>query len=261
MPKICPLFSGSSGNCTYVATTRGGLLIDAGVSAKRIVEALTARSIDPATLAGIFVTHEHTDHTNGIRVLAKKYGLPVYASYGTLLKLEPSLDAAIPLREMTAAGVECADMEIRPFALSHDAAQPIGYKVTFADDTRFALATDTGVVTEEIRHELCGCKTVLLESNHDLKMLREGPYPYPLKERILSSHGHLSNDACAALLPYLVESGTSRFLLGHLSRENNTPKLAELTAKSRLAASGMQEFLDYRLLVAAPCCEDAPIIL
>ena len=223
MPKICPLFSGSSGNCTYVATTRGGLLIDAGVSAKRIVEALTARSIDPATLAGIFVTHEHTDHTNGIRVLAKKYGLPVYASYGTLLKLEPSLDAAIPLREMTAAGVECADMEIR--------------------------------------HELCGCKTVLLESNHDLKMLREGPYPYPLKERILSAHGHLSNDACAALLPYLLESGTVRFLLGHLSRENNTPKLAELTAKSRLAAAGMQEFLDYRLLVAAPCCEDAPIIL
>ena len=261
MPKICPLFSGSSGNCTYVATASGGLLIDAGVSAKRITEALIARNIDPAALAGIVVTHEHTDHTAGIRVLAKKFHLPVYASYGTLLKLEPTLESCIALREMPLAGAEIGGMAVKPIPLSHDAAEPTGYAVSFSDGTALALVTDTGVVTEEIRRALCGCKTVLLESNHDVKMLREGPYPYPLKERILGTHGHLSNDTCASLLPYLVDCGTTTVFLGHLSRENNTPKLAELTAKSRLAAAGMREHLDYRLSVASPCCADAPIYL
>ncbi|MBP3937494.1 MAG: MBL fold metallo-hydrolase [Clostridia bacterium] len=261
MPTFCPLFSGSSGNSTYIATPRGGILIDAGVSAKRVCEALTARGIDPATLQAIFVTHEHVDHTAGVRVLAKKFDLPVIASYGTLSAIEPAMDAGIRLAEMPAEGIELAGMRVTAFSLSHDAAQPTGYTVTFADDRRLAIATDTGILTEDVRRALCGCETVLLESNHDVTMLKNGPYPYPLKQRILGAYGHLSNDTAASLLPYLVESGTTRVVLGHLSQENNTPKQAELTARSRLAAAGLKEHLDYRLSVAGPVSADPVIIL
>lgn len=259
MARFAPLFSGSSGNCTYLGTAAGGILIDAGVSAKRIETALLARQVDPATLKAIFVTHEHTDHTNGVRVLAKRYGLPVYASEGTLVGMERAVDATTDLRLMPQE-VEAAGMGIRAVALSHDARQPTGYAVTLPDGRELAIVTDTGIVTDEIRRTLMRCDVVLLESNHDVGMLRNGPYPYVLQERILSDRGHLSNDTCAALLPYLVEGGVTHIVLGHLSRENNTPELARRTAVTRLAQAGLRENLDYRLLVAQPE-SDKPLMM
>ena len=251
MAQFCPLFSGSSGNCTYLGTAAGGILIDAGVSAKRIETALLSRQINPAALKAIFVTHEHTDHTNGVRVLAKRYGLPVYASAGTLAGMERAVDATTDLRLMPQE-VDVAGVGVRAVALSHDARQPTGYEMTLSDGRKLAVVTDTGIVTDEIRRTLMRCDVVLLESNHDVGMLRNGPYPYVLQERILGDHGHLSNDTCAALLPYLVEGGVTHIVLGHLSRENNTPELARRTAVTRLAQAGLRENLDYRLYIAQP---------
>lgn len=259
MARFCPLFSGSSGNCTYLGTATGGILIDAGVSAKRIETALLARQVDPATLKAIFVTHEHTDHTNGVRVLAKRYGLPVYASAGTLTGMERAVDATTDLRLMPPEA-EVAGMGVCAVALSHDARQPTGYEITLPDGRKLAIVTDTGIVTDEIRRVLMRCDVVLLESNHDVGMLRNGPYPYVLQERILGDRGHLSNDTCAALLPYLVESGVTQVVLGHLSRENNTPVLARRTAVTRLAQAGLREHLDYRLYVAQPE-SDQPLMM
>lgn len=253
MARFCPLFSGSSGNCTYIATAAGGLLVDAGVSAKRIETALREREVDPRTLRAILVTHEHTDHTAGVRVLAKRYGLPVYASEGTLLGMEGTIDTTTEIHRMPDE-LAVADMGVRAFALSHDAHQPTGYEITLPDGRRLAVLTDTGIITDEHRRILKQCDVVLIESNHDTAMLRTGPYPYPLKERILGEHGHLSNTDCAALLPYLVEAGVTRLVLGHLSRENNTPVIARREAISRLAGSGMAEHLDYTLAVAEPAC-------
>lgn len=251
MARFCPLFSGSSGNCTYIATAAGGLLIDAGVSAKRIEQALTAREVDPRSLRAILVTHEHTDHTAGVRVLAKRYGLPVYASEGTLLGMEKAIDATTDIRKMPAE-LAVADMGVRSFALSHDANEPTGYEVTLPGGRRVAVITDTGKITDLQRQLLKACDLVLIESNHDVGMLRSGPYPYPLKERILSEHGHLSNADCAALLPQLVQAGVAHLVLGHLSRENNLPMVARREALTRLAGAGFAEKLDYTLAVAEP---------
>lgn len=252
MARFCSLFSSSSGNCTYIGTPDSGILIDAGVSARRIENALKARDIDPSTLKGIFVTHEHTDHTAGLRVLQKRYGIRIYASSGTREGLYES-GALAPDSVCLSFDEFCDDaFSVIPFATSHDCRESCGFRVTLRDGRTVGVATDLGVMTEEVRVGLSGCDLIHIESNHDVRMLENGPYPYHLKCRILSDCGHLSNEACAAELPTLVQKGTTRISLGHLSRENNLPALAHAAATAVLQQYGCRENVDYLLQVASP---------
>lgn len=254
MARYCPLFSGSSGNCTYIGTAAGGLLVDAGVSAKRIETALREREIDPASIRGVLITHEHTDHIAGLRVLLKRYHYPVYTAAGTREKLmADGVLAETDTADALDAGLHTiADMEVRAFHTSHDAAESMGYCIHTPDDRWVAVATDMGTVTAEVRQAITGCDLVHIESNHVVQMLENGPYPYPLKRRILSERGHLSNDACAQELVSLAGQGTTRFTLAHLSKENNSPDLAYMTAHAALSRGGLREGVDYLLRVARP---------
>ena len=220
MARYCPLFSGSSGNCCYIGSAAGGVLVDAGVSARRIETALREREIDPGSIRAICVTHEHSDHVAGLRVLTRRYGMPVFASRGTL-------------EELLHAGI-------------------LGERDAFAviDEEGIEVATDMGYMTPVVRKALRGCDLVHIESNHDIRMLENGPYPYFLKKRILAKTGHLSNEACAAELPQFAQEGTTRFVLAHLSAENNLPDLAYVTSQAALQEAGLRAGVDFLLQVA-----------
>ncbi|HHW45712.1 MAG TPA: MBL fold metallo-hydrolase [Clostridiales bacterium] len=253
MSRFCTLFSGSTGNCTYIGASGGGILIDAGVSAKRIEKALLEREIDLTTIKAIFVTHEHTDHIKGLRVFASRAKIPVFASDKTVeaMLLRNDVGESIDLRVFEDS-VSVAGMEISRFDTSHDCEGSSGFIVKTPDGRKMAVCTDLGYVSDTVRQSLLGCDLVLLESNHDIMMLQNGPYPYIIKQRILSDSGHLSNVACAAELCGLVRSGTTRIVLGHLSRENNHPELARTTARASLIDGGFKEDIDYILYVAKP---------
>lgn len=250
MARLCPLFSGSSGNSYYIGSRSAGLLIDAGRSARQLDNMLKLCGIDPLALQGILVTHEHTDHVSGLRVFAKKYRLPVLASAGTLSALGDTLCEVEthPVEE----GLQMAGMTVTPFSTSHDCAQPLGYRVRTEDGRTLGFATDLGYLSDTVKEHLLGADLVVIESNHDPEMLRTGGYPYPLKQRILSDRGHLSNGVCAGFLPELMKSGTKRFLLAHLSRENNSPALALDTSLSALTRAGFTREIDFLLDTAKP---------
>ena len=252
MAKFCSLYSSSSGNCTYIGTSRGGILVDIGVSAKRTCEALDGIGIEPSSISAIFITHEHADHVNGVRVFAKKHGIKVYATAGTLAGMEDegTLDPRIQTEVIPWSGVEAAGIYVRPFATPHDSRESSGYSVVTPDGKRISVATDIGKITDTVMNAIHGSDLVLLESNHDVGMLQNGPYPFFLKQRILSDRGHLSNENCSRTAVKLVESGTTRIVLGHLSKENNIPSLAYETTRSALTLAGAQEGLDYLLTVA-----------
>ena len=228
--ELCSLASGSSGNCIYMASDRTAILIDSGLSGKRIEAGLN--SIDRSTrdLQGICVTHEHSDHIQGLGVLARRLHIPIYLTRGTREALRRNRGIGeIPeeLFRIVEADVwqEIGDLRILPFAISHDAAEPVGYRVESGGRSA-AVATDMGIYTEDTIRHLRGLDAVLLEANHDVRMLEAGRYPYPLKMRILSEKGHLSNEASGTLLMEILHDRISHILLGHLSRENNYPALA-----------------------------------
>ena len=255
MLRFCPLFSSSSGNSVYIGDREGGILVDVGRSAKQTELMLKNIGVDISSIKGILLTHEHTDHVNGLSVFAARHSIPVYASTGTILALknkgtlsDKHVDNAISTNELSIAG-----LNIKPFKTSHDCADGRGYVITGCDGfTKAAVATDTGYVTPELLNTITGCKLVYIESNHDVDMLRSGPYPYTLQKRILSSFGHLSNNACAEAVCSLVNKGTTHFVLAHLSQENNTPELAYKTSTEALCNMGALENRDYILKVAAP---------
>ena len=253
MARFCSLFSSSSGNCSYAGTADGGILIDVGVSAKRTAETLDCIGVDIGSVGAIFVTHEHADHIQGIRVLASKHKIPVYASAGTLEALAESgtLNGKFPADVIPSEGVEVNGMFIRPFHTPHDSRESLGFTVEMSDGNRLAVATDIGTVTDEVLSNITCCQLVMLESNHDVRMLQNNPnYTYALKRRILSDRGHLSNEMCAKTAVDLIESGTTRLILGHLSKENNMPELAYQSTYSALCTGGMEEGSDYILRVA-----------
>ncbi len=263
MLKFCPLFSSSSGNSVYIGDNSGGILVDVGRSAKQTDLMLQKIGVDASTLKGIFITHEHTDHVNGLSAFAAKHNIPVYASTGTLEALKKK--GVLTGKHIDIAICDCiqvADMNIAPIKTSHDCADGRGYIITGCDgSTKVAIATDTGYISPEIANSITGCKLVYLESNHDVNMLKAGPYPYQLQKRILSDKGHLSNDACADTLKTLVNKGSTHFVLAHLSQENNTPALAYQTSVNALRDMGALENRDYFLKVAEPENRDKLIIV
>lgn len=254
MAKLCPLFSGSSGNSTYISTSSGSILIDAGASGKALETALQAARGSLSDILAVAVTHEHIDHIKGLRVLLKKTGAALVATSDTLeaLARENRIPAETEVICADCGTVGVGDIEIMRFATSHDCAGSSGYTVSANGKKIAAVCTDLGVVTDEVRHAIAGYPAVLIESNHDVEMLRRGPYPAHLKLRIMSERGHLSNNACAAELPRLLEKGTGRFILGHLSRNNNLPMLALSSAKATLSDVGAVAERDYMLTVAKP---------
>ena len=259
MAKFCSLFSSSSGNCTYVGSSHCGILIYVGVSAKSVECALADIGVDPCTIEGIFITHEHSDHVKGIKVFAARHGIKVWASAGTLAGMEEqdALSPKIQTMVIPDSGTEAAGIYIRPFRTPPDSRESTGYSMVTPDGKRIAIATDIGKMTDTVMDAIHGSDLVLLESNHDVGMLQNGPYPFFLKQRILSDHGHLSNENCAKTAVKLAESGTTRFVLGHLSKENNIPSLAFETTRSAMTLTGATEGVDYLLSVAG---DNNPII-
>lgn len=236
MARIYPLFSSSKGNSYFIGTKEGGILIDCGVSFRKLSTALYNNEIPLKAVQGVFITHEHSDHVAGLKVLTGKTNIPVFSTKRTLQKLyvDGKISNKSQMIEMTRK-IECADMEISSFVISHDAVDPCGYKIHTSDDKYCAICTDTGLITSEAEYAFNGCKMVLIESNYDEDMLRQGHYPLHLKKRILSSKGHLSNKDCSQQIDKLISNGTTHIVLGHLSQENNTPQIAFATARQTLA--------------------------
>ncbi len=230
MLELCSIASGSSGNCICVGSNNTHVLIDAGISGKRIENGLNEIDLKTSEMQGILITHEHIDHIAGLGVLARRYGIPLYTTEGTMNailhtksvgKIEESLFQVISPEKEFAIG----DLTIKPIAISHDAAEPVAYKVKRGDKS-VAVITDLGTYNQTIVEELQGLDALLLEANHDVNMLQMGAYPYPLKQRILGDRGHLSNERCGQLLCELLHDHFGTVLLGHLSKENNYEKLA-----------------------------------
>lgn len=226
--SVYTLYSGSGGNCTYVRYCETEFLIDAGVSARAISEALKTVGSSMERICAVFVTHEHIDHIKGLEILCKKYKLPVHIATQSMDVLQDRYEhfpCCAILHEPRYCLHLSDEVSVSSFCTSHDSAMSVGYRVNAGNHT-FATATDTGYITSEILEAMTGCESIILESNHDENMLIRGAYPYLLKKRIASNKGHLSNRACSDFLHHLAKNGTKRFLLAHLSKENNLPEIA-----------------------------------
>lgn len=259
MTVFQPLYSGSSGNCSLVTNDLcghgGALLIDAGVSCRAILEGLSQAQVQPCQLSGILITHEHSDHIKGLRVFAKRFRTPVYASPEVLayLQQENYLPEDYPAFALSEPA-EISGMLVSPFDTPHDSVHSLGFRIDTAQGKSIGIATDLGTVTESVRAGLMGCDLAMVESNYDASMLECSSYPYYLKRRIRGNYGHLDNLGCAEELAELAKAGTRQFVLCHLSEENNLPELALQTVYGRLAQDGISAG-DFRLQAA---CRQLP---
>ncbi len=261
MAKVVPLFSGSKGNSYYIGSSGEGVLIDAGRSCKQLTEALEQNSIDIKRIGAIFITHEHIDHCQALKVFAKRYGLRVYASLGTLDALYEKCCLTPDIRsEVITEAVDVGDMRIIRCNTSHDARESCCYQVCTSDGRKATIATDLGVMTDGVRELLKTSDFAVVESNHDIDMLKRGFYPPMTKARILSDRGHLSNDACSLELAEFIRCGNCRLMLGHISENNNIPELALNTSLNALEAVGMKRNLDFTL-DAAPSFTDGTSVV
>ncbi|MEE3420209.1 MAG: MBL fold metallo-hydrolase [Lachnospiraceae bacterium] len=236
--KFCSIASGSSGNCIFAGSSHTSVLVDAGISGKKVEAGLNGLDMTTRDMDAILVTHEHSDHIKGLGVLARRYGLPIYATQGTIDAMEKMTTLGkIPegLCHPIRAGEDfrIGDLTVKPFSISHDAADPVGYRIEH-EGHKAAIATDMGCYDDAIIRMLSGLDVLLLESNHDVHMLEAGPYPYYLKRRILSDHGHLSNDAAGDLLGKILHDNIRHIFLGHLSQQNNYEALAYETVCSEV---------------------------
>ena len=251
--------SGSTGNCCLVRHGGDGVLIDAGISARRIRASLAEAGQPPAGLRAILITHEHSDHIKGLSVLLRSAPVPVYAPEAVAAHLCRTVPGAQPFVRPVEQEVPfpVGALTVTAFPTPHDTPQSAGYRLD-AQGVSAAVCTDTGCVTEVMRRHLAGTSIALIEANHDTELLQNGPYPPPLKRRILSARGHLSNDDCALLAAELCAGGTRTLVLGHISRENNTPALALRAVQRATEGTGAGIFTapesGFLHLEAEPCC-------
>lgn len=228
--RLCSIASGSSGNCIYVGSEATHLLVDAGISGKRTENGLRELGLTMGDIDGILVTHEHADHISGLGVIVRKYEIPVYATAGTIQAMRENAGLGVLEPELFHEVREdqkfiIKDLTVNPMQISHDAAQPVGYRISYGKK-KLAVCTDLGVYNDYTVECLKGMDALLLEANHDVNMLQVGPYPYYLKKRILGDRGHLSNENSGRLLCRILHDGLKTIFLGHLSKENNLPELA-----------------------------------
>ena len=239
MFSLCTLASGSSGNSSVICSGTTSLLIDAGISARRITTGLSMLAIAPTSLDGICITHSHTDHISGLRVLLKRTPACIYTTEATATALVHQLPECAPRIRIirTQEPFAIGTLTVTAFATPHDASGSVGFTMT--DGVRkCAFVTDLGYVTEEVRQSILGAHLALVEANHDVDWVRTGPYPPALQARILGNKGHLSNESCAQLCCELAATGTQRLILGHLSQENNSPEHALSVVTSTLRRNG-----------------------
>lgn len=243
------LISGSSGNCSLLSYRNTNILVDCGMSGKRLDELLSELNLFGIDLDAILVTHEHIDHISGIGVASRKYNLPIYATEQTHLAMNIGriADENIKIIEPDRP-FEIGFVTADAFSIPHDAADPVGYRFYCGKD-KFSVATDIGTMTDELFDSISGSKAVILEANHDIDMLLNGSYSEPLKRRILGNFGHMSNELSAKTALALVNRGTTQIMLSHLSDENNTPELAYKTVSERLEDGGVKDS-DVQLIVA-----------
>jgi len=239
--EVCVLASGSSGNSIYVASEKTRILIDAGLSAKQVAVRLDKIGVVPESINGICVSHEHGDHINGLRVLQKRHGIPVYANAGThngILRQPKANEIAVKIFQ-TGSAFKIGDITIEPFSVPHDAYEPVGFRLQTAQ-TAVGIVTDLGMSTALIREKLKGCHALIIESNHDEDLLQEAPRPWPLKQRIRSRQGHLSNIDAARLIAECATDALEHVFLSHLSSDCNTPEIALRTVRSQLRLDGLE---------------------
>ena len=259
--SITVLASGSRGNCSVVASSGTKLLVDIGLSCKETSKRLRFSGIEPTEIDAILITHEHADHVSGLYVMAKKYGIPVYMTGGThqawskWARDGKGERVSVERLELFESGrkFSVGDIDVTPFTIPHDAVDPVGF--TFeAEGVKLGVVTDLGFMPPNVRQWIQGCHGLLVESNHDLEMLRMGPYPWSVKQRVMSRNGHLSNDALAEFLATDYDGDAAFLILAHLSEANNHPEVARLCAEKALGSR--QSLLQNRLFLAS---QDEPM--
>jgi phosphoribosyl 1,2-cyclic phosphodiesterase len=248
---FCPLFSGSSGNSTFIASKNTRILVDAGLTGKAMEKALCSIHENPNEIDAILITHEHTDHIKGVGILSRRYNIPIYANEATWNAMSKSIGKIKEQNIKTIENdyVEIKDLDITSFRISHDAADPRGYDIQNKNKCA-CIATDLGFLSNEIKLHLTKADVVLLESNHDVEMLKFGPYPYTLKRRILSKIGHLSNEDCGKAILDISSTKFKKIILGHLSKVNNYPELAYKTVLNVLNDAGLKLNSDLNVTMA-----------
>ena len=262
--RLCSIASGSSGNCIYVGTDNTHVIIDAGISGKRIEEGLNKLDLKADELDAILITHEHSDHIASIGVLARKYGIPMYATKGTIQgimqqKYLGNVDRSL-FNEIAADNdFDIEDLHVRPIEVSHDALEPVAYRLENRN-VSVGVCTDLGTYTDRIVDGFSGVDALFIEANHDVNMLQVGKYPYVLKQRILSDRGHLSNENCGRLLCRLLHDDMKSIMLGHLSAENNLAELAYEAVRLEIMMDDCKyEPSDFEIRVAKRSEVSAPI--
>lgn len=243
MFNFCSLYSGSSGNSLFVETKNTKLLVDAGVSSKKIETALNDINVDPTTLDGILITHEHIDHVQGLGTFSKKFDLPVFVNQETLDAMPKQKDKIAEKNIKTfkvSDKFEIGDLKIKPFSIPHDAANPCGFNI-YKNDKKISIATDIGHITNSILKDLEESLFIMLEANYDPEVLRCSSYPFTLKTRIAGPNGHLPNELAGKTISHLLKSGLKKAMLGHLSKENNFPELAYQTVMDELMSNNYKE--------------------
>nr|WP_312576836.1 MBL fold metallo-hydrolase [Sedimentibacter sp.] len=237
--KFCSLYSGSSGNCQFIRTEKTTILVDAGLSGKKIQQEMINIGEDPKKIDAIFITHEHIDHIQGAGILSRRFDIPIYANEKTWSAMSSIIgDIKSHNMKIMSDDAEVGDIFIQSFDISHDAVNPVGYNVYYKDK-KISMVTDTGCVNSNIINKIQDADILLVESNHDEDMVLIGPYPWPLKRRVLGEFGHMSNDTAGNLIAKAIQKGTEIVLLGHLSKENNFPQLAYKTVENILKENGI----------------------